>query len=68
MIKSAEINLTFPAVTKDMSREAQEGSVVEEVLDWLEHKDSPVVMRAALGFCAMSGFFFVAQLVRFLAS
>ncbi|MEW6698191.1 MAG: hypothetical protein ACOY35_03500 [Bacillota bacterium] len=68
MIKSAEFNLPFPAVTQDISVETNQLSVTEEVMDWLEQEDTATTKRIAIGFCSMSGFFFAAQLIRFLFS
>ncbi|WP_333871367.1 hypothetical protein [Desulforamulus putei] len=68
MIKGAEIRMTFPPAVKDLSTESQESSLVDKVLGWLEHEDTPIARRFAIGICTLSGFFFAAQLISFLVS
>lgn len=66
MIKSVEINFNFNSVNNDFTVETPNISIVEELQDWMEQKDSPMAYRVSMGVCTITGVILVGQVLRFL--
>ncbi len=65
-MKGAELHLHFNGIHSYMIAESQ-GDVpfADEVLEWLETKDSPLAAGLGVGVCLMVGIFLVGQVLRY---
>ena len=69
MIKSVEFNGGFiPSGTVLPLESSSNLDFTDEVLTWLENKDSALDTRVSMGVCYLMGFFMIGQIFRYVFS